>query len=74
MKSGHGGSLNMAVPPEPAGLDALKAATPGGMVLVPEVVRDARQQADERTKRALQLERRRIGATRELSPGAAVGQ
>jgi hypothetical protein len=59
MDSKHGGSEASGLV-LPIGLEALRPATPAGMVLVPQEVVDARKQAEERKARAHQLERRRI--------------
>lgn len=59
MKTKHGGSEPSGLV-VPAGLEHLKPEVPNGMVLVPQEVVDAREEAKKRTERALQLERRRI--------------
>lgn len=58
--SRHGGSPASGLV-SPSGLEDLKPAAAGGVVLVPRVVVDAEKQAADRTARALQLERRRVG-------------
>lgn len=60
MKSKHGGSESSGLV-HPVGLELLRPHVPDGMVLVPQEVVDAREQAKKREERALQLERRRLG-------------
>ena len=70
-KSVHGGSPGSGLV-LPAGLERLQPSVPEGMVLVPQEVVDAREQAKKREARALQLERRRIAV--EVLPGLIAGQ